>query len=180
MIALIAFATRHGSTEGVADRLGRGLRSSGIAAEVRPVAELTDLAGYDAVVLGSAVHNGRWLPEAREFALRNAATLRERPTWLFSVGTLGDQESMIAPAVARALRALRTETPEVTALRSAIHPREHRNFAGAIARGDWSRAGDVFLRVLGGHHGDHRNWPAIDAWAADIAARLTTASTGPG
>ena len=50
--------------------------------------------------------------------------------------------------------------------------RDHRNFAGAIKKGDWSRVGDVFLRVLGGRFGDYRDWADIDAWADAIAAGL--------
>ena len=75
------------------------------------------------------------------------------------------------------LRAMKKETPEITALRSAIHPREHRNFAGAVARTDWSAAGSAFLRIMGGRYGDHRNWRAIDDWAASIAADLAAVPT---
>jgi menaquinone-dependent protoporphyrinogen oxidase len=177
MIVLIAFATCHGSTQGVAERIGQRIQASGITAEVHPVSEVTDLGRYDAVVLGSAIHNMKWLPEASRFAQREAAALRERPTWLFSVSSIGDQESMLSPRVARVLRAMKKETPEITALRSAIHPHEHRNFAGAIARTDWSAAGSVFLRIMGGRYGDHRNWTAIDTWAASIAADLAAAPT---
>jgi hypothetical protein len=62
-------------------------------------------------------------------------------------------------------------------LRAAIQPREHRNFAGAIARSDWGAAGNAFLRIMGGRYGDHRNWPAIDDWATNIAAQLAAAKT---
>ena len=177
MIILIAFATCHGSTEGVAERIGQRIQASGINAEVHPVTEVTDPGRYDAVILGSAVHNMKWLPEASRFAQRNAALLQQRPTWLFSVSSIGDQESFISPRVARVLRAMKKETPEITALRSAIHPRGHRNFAGAIARADWSAAGSAFLRIMGGRYGDHRNWTAIDDWAARIAADLAAAPT---
>jgi menaquinone-dependent protoporphyrinogen IX oxidase len=34
---------------------------------------------YEAVVLGSAIHGGKWLPAARQFADQNPALLRERP-----------------------------------------------------------------------------------------------------
>lgn len=177
MIVLIAFATCHGSTQGVAERIGRRIQASGINAEVHPVSEVTDPGRYDAVILGSAIHNMKWLPEASRFAQRNAALLKKRPTWLFSVSSIGDQESFISPRVARVLRAMKKESPEITALGSAIEPREHRNFAGAIARTDWSAAGSAFLRIMGGRYGDHRNWTAIDDWAASIATDLAAAPT---
>ena len=116
-------------------------------------------------------------PEARQFADRNAAPLRERPVWLFSVSTLGDAESMFPPRVANRLRALRRETPELTQLRQLLHPREHRNFAGVITRSHWSATGRAFFLATGGHYGDHRNWPAIDVWADLIASRLGAKSS---
>jgi menaquinone-dependent protoporphyrinogen oxidase len=175
MRMLVAHASAHGSTQGIAERIARRLRAEGLDTDCRPADEVAVLAHYDAVVLGSAVHTMRWLPEARRFALDHAAELRTLPTWLFSVSSVGDQESMLAPGAARVLRSLRGETREIQALRAALRPREHRNFAGAIARGDWSTAGSVFLRLMGGRYGDHRNWPAIDAWAGDIAHQLRAA-----
>ena len=57
-------------------------------------------------------------------------------------------------------------------MRQLLHPREHRNFAGAIARSHWPATGRAFFRAAGGRYGDHRNWPAIDAWADLIASQL--------
>jgi len=171
---LVAYATCHGSTEGIAARIGHRLQAGGLEVDVRAVGEVDALDGYDAVVLGSAVHDMKWLPEARDFAQRHAIGLRQRATWLFTVSSVGDQESFLAPSVARVMRAMRKPPPEVAALRSAVRPRDHRNFAGAIARSDWSAAGDAFLRIMGGRYGDHRSWTAIDEWATSIAAQLTT------
>jgi menaquinone-dependent protoporphyrinogen oxidase len=79
--------------------------------------------------------------------------------------------------VANRLRALRKETPEVAEIRRLLHPREHRNFAGAITRSQWPATGRAFFRATGGRYGDHRNWPAIDAWADLIAAQLHVESS---
>ena len=173
----IAYATDHGSTRDVASRIADRLHQRGVNAEARAVADVPEVSRYEAVVLGSAIHGGKWLPPARQFADRNAAPLRERPVWLFSVSTLGDEESMFPPPVANRLRAWRKETSEVAGLRQLLHPREHRNFAGAIARSHWPATGRAFFRATGGRYGDHRNWPAIDAWADRIAAQLHVKSS---
>lgn len=170
MVVLIACATSRGSTRGVADRIADRLRQHGIAVEVRPMTDAVDVDVYEAVVLGSAVHGGKWLPEAHQFADRQTVILRHKPTWLFSVSTIGDQESMFAARVARRFRIMRRTTPEIAALQDAIHARGHRNFAGSIARADWPLRGRIFFRAMGGSYGDHRNWPAIDDWADTIAA----------
>lgn len=142
----------------------------------RPVSDVRDLGRYGAAVLGSAIHGGKWLPEAARFLDLHAAGLRELPVWLFSVSTLGDEESMFAPRAAKWLRALRKQTPEITRFRAAVCPREHRNFAGAIARSCWPASGRVFFRAMGGRYGDHRNWAAIEAWADRIAAQMLPAA----
>jgi menaquinone-dependent protoporphyrinogen oxidase len=177
MAVLVAYATDHGSTRGVADRIADRLRRRGFDAEARAAADVLDVSRYEAIVLGSAIHGGKWLPVARQFADRNAVPLRDRPVWLFSVSTLGDEESMFPPRVAARLRTWRKETPEVTEMRRLLHPREHRNFAGAITRSQWPASGRAFFRATGGRYGDYRNWPAIDAWADLIAAQLHVESS---
>jgi menaquinone-dependent protoporphyrinogen oxidase len=177
MVVLVAYATDHGSTRGIAARIADRLRERGLDATARAVTDVLEVAGYEAVILGSAIHGGKWLPEGRQFADRNAASLRERPVWLFSVSTVGDEESMFPPRVANRLRALRKETPEMTQMRMLLHPREHRNFAGAIDRSHWPATGRAFFLATGGHYGDHRNWPAIDAWADLIASQLGVKSS---
>jgi menaquinone-dependent protoporphyrinogen oxidase len=172
MTVLVAFATSRGSTQGIAERLAADLGGREVPAEARPVSASLNVAGYEAVILGSAVHGGRWLPEAKRFAAENAELLEQRPVWLFSVSTVGDHESMFPARVAQRLRAMRDEPEEVVALRAAIGPAEHRNFAGAVARTDWSASGRAFFRVMAGRYGDHRNWAAIDAWAGEIADEL--------
>lgn len=174
MVVLVAYATDHGSTRGVADRIADRLRQRGVDARACAVADVLEVSSCEAVVLGSAIHGGKWLPEARQFADRNAAPLREQPVWLFSVSTLGDEESMFPPRVANRLRALRKETPEMAEIRRLLHPRQHRNFAGAITRSHWPATGRAFFRATGGRYGDHRNWPAIDAWADLIAAQTSS------
>jgi hypothetical protein len=61
---------------------------------------------------------------------------------------------------------------EVAAFRKALHARDHPGFAGAIERSHWSLPGHLFVRALGGHYGDYRDWVEIDAWADGIAGQL--------
>lgn len=179
MAMLVAYATDHGSTRGVAARIAERLRSRGIAVDLRPMTEDVDVVGYQGAVLGSAVHGGKWLPDGKRFVDRNTPALRTRAVWLFSVSTLGDEESMFSARVSGRLRAMRKETAEISELRAALAPLEHRNFAGAIARSHWSASGRAFFRAMGGRYGDHRNWPAIDAWADTIAAHLVSCDSEP-
>src|SRR5581483_3904135 len=75
MSVLVTYATAFGSTREIAERVGEVIGKWVPSAVVRPVDEMDTVAGYDAIVVGSAVHNQVWQPEAREFVRRNAADL---------------------------------------------------------------------------------------------------------
>ena len=158
---LVGYATRTGTTTGVAQAIGEELASRGFTVDVKPVKERPDVAGYDAVVLGSAVNGAAWLPEAVEFAERSALTLKTLPTAIFSVHimNLGDDE-----------KAARKRSAYTKAVRKAVSPVAEAFFAGKgpdasdtslIAR--WA-----FKAFGGGGEGDCRDWDAIRAWAKSV------------
>lgn len=174
----VGYATAHGSTEGIARAIGERLTRAGLSADVRSVDEVEALDAYDAVVLGSAIHDRRWLPQAAAFVRRHTAALARRPVWLFSVSSVGDTNGFLGPGPTRLVQRVRRDTEELAAFRRAIGPRGHRNFAGAIERTHWNLAGDLFLRAFGGTYGDHRDWRDIDAWADGIARQLRGPEAG--
>jgi menaquinone-dependent protoporphyrinogen oxidase len=53
MKVLVDYASRHGSTAGIAERIAAGLREAGLSAEARPVADVDDVGSYEAVVVGA-------------------------------------------------------------------------------------------------------------------------------
>src|SRR5689334_2159240 len=89
MKVLIAVASKHGSTREIAEAIGEELRSAGLEVDLKNVADVVQLRGYVAAVLGSAIYAGNWLPEAKAFAQRFHAELGTLPVWLFSSGPLG-------------------------------------------------------------------------------------------
>jgi len=82
----VAYASKHGSTAEIAEAIGDELRAAGRTVDVRDAGEVTDLAGYDAVVLGSATYMRRWRREARRFLRHHASALADCPFWVFSSG----------------------------------------------------------------------------------------------
>jgi menaquinone-dependent protoporphyrinogen oxidase len=77
MSILVAYASKHGSTQGIAERIAEQLRQLGKQAEARPVRAVEDLGSYEALVIGSAVYYGSWLKEATEWVPR--APIRRSP-----------------------------------------------------------------------------------------------------
>ena len=55
MTVLVTAASRHGATREIAEAIGRTLVERGVAVDVTDPGEVSDLSGYEAVVLGSAV-----------------------------------------------------------------------------------------------------------------------------
>jgi len=160
---LVAYATRGGSTRGIAERIARQLEERGRAVELTAAGDVASLSRFEAVVLGSAVYDGRWLPEAAELAERNRGSLANRPVWMFSVGALSDHQ--LGSIVQRAPKGL-------PRLRDRIRPRGVRAFAGVndLTQPPWR--GRTLARLLGCRAGDNRDWAAIDAWGDEIATSL--------
>lgn len=159
MRALITAASRHGSTAEIADEIGRVLVSAGVAVEVIAPCAVDLLEGYDAVVIGSAVYYGRWLPEAVRLIDRNETTLRRMAVWLFSVGPLDNTTTSRPPT-------------QVAGLVRAVGAREHRTFAGVLARDRRGLLERLVASVVHSPCGDFRDWAAIRRWASAIAGEL--------
>lgn len=169
MEILVGYATAHGSTREIAERIAVVLRQSGIVAELRPLQAVGDLDRFDGLVLGSAVHNQKWLPEALQFIERQRGQFGRRPVWLFSVG--------IPAALPRAFRSMAMgEGPKIIApFRAAMNFRGHQLFSGVIQPDHLSRWGRIFFRACGCRYGDYCDWGRIEAWAAEIAADCVAA-----
>ncbi len=181
MKVLVAYATRHGATAGIAKHLAKVLGSAGSAVDVMPIGEVETVAGYDAFVVGSAAYMGHWLKEARQFVERHRPALEQHPVWLFSSGPIG--EETVDKHGRDVLDASRPV--EFGELAASIRPRDQRVFFGAFDAeaepiGVWERLGAPFLRMKSVREampsGDFRDWPAIEAWACEIAHELAPQS----
>ncbi|MGD9531450.1 flavodoxin domain-containing protein [Pseudonocardia sp.] len=179
MRILVAYAGVHGATRSIAERIADRLRRAGLDADLRPAHEVGSVAGHDAIVLGSAIHDGQWLPEAAELAGREAAALADHPAWLFSVGMVGDRSSSLPRPVARMLRS-RQPVPDAVAaaVRAGVLAGRHHRFTGVFLREHTGRNGALLYRAMGGRFGDHRDWDDVHGWADSIAAALVGERAG--
>jgi menaquinone-dependent protoporphyrinogen oxidase len=174
MTVLVAYASRHGATAGIAQRIAAALLEAGVPAEARPVQEVRDATAYDAFVVGSAAYMFHWLKEATRFVDRHRAVLATRPLWLFSSGPVGTE--LVDKDGKDVFVACRPR--EWEQLVPSLHPRGDRVFFGA-----WDPdappvgiAERIFRRLPVSRDlmpvGDFRDWPAIDSWAGEIATQL--------
>jgi menaquinone-dependent protoporphyrinogen oxidase len=161
MAVLVAYASKHGSTQGIAERIAEKLRQLGKEAEAQPLETVKDPRSYEALVIGSAVYYGSWLKDATEWVHRNRAILAQRPVWLFSVGPLGTE-----------VKDAEQQPKEMAEFQQSIRPRDQRIFFGALDHNRLSFPERMVLKAVRAPEGDFRDWEAIDAWAASIAQSL--------
>jgi menaquinone-dependent protoporphyrinogen oxidase len=174
MRVLVAYATRHGSTAEIAERIASRLAERGQTADAQPVEDVASIDGYDAVVLGGAAYMFHWLKPAVTFAKKNRKELAAHPVWLFSSGPLGTD--MVDKDGRDVLEASRPK--EFEDLTSLLHPRGEAVFFGAYdPNAQPVGLGERLVRHMPATReaipaGDFRDWDAIDTWADEIAGEL--------
>jgi menaquinone-dependent protoporphyrinogen oxidase len=165
---LVTYASRTGSTAGVAEAIGKTLSENGAQVEVRSMEDVKDLAPYRAVVAGSAIQGGQWLPEAMQFVQAHQASLAQKPFAAFLVCmTLTISNGKYRAQVADWLQPVRV----------LVKPVSEGFFAGALDISKVPSFSDRLkfrLSVVFGvwSEGDHRDWNAIRAWAESIRPLL--------
>ena len=160
-VVLVAYASNHGSTREVAEVISGSLEKAGLRAQARPVADVGDLDGYDAVVLGAPIYMGRWQRHAHSFLRHHRSALAERPLAVFALGPLHDDPKEWAEARAQLDTAL---------ARHDLEPRVVELFGGRI---DPSHLHFPFSKIPAG---DARDWSAITAWGEALPEALGLAS----
>lgn len=166
---LVTYASRSGSTAGVAEAIGQTLIGKGLQVDILPMQGVRDLEPYRAVVAGSAIRGQKWLLEAMQFMKEHRSELAHKPFAAFMV--------CITLSMANADQYLEGLKSWMSPVRALVPPVSEGYFAGAL---DFSRLPFSFnvlamrMVVLLGiwKQGDHRDWKTIQTWAASLPARL--------
>ncbi len=164
---VVVYASEFGSTGDVAEAIGAALREAGAAVDVRPVVDVNDLSRYDAAIIGSAIYNGRWLPEAENFVRFHAATLSRIPVAYFCVCATVREDTPENRAAARSfLDPVLAAVPEVKPVDIGV-------FAGRVETHGLPVPVRLRMRLTTTlRRGDYRDWAAIRAWATQVAPLL--------
>ncbi len=160
---LVAYATKMGVTKEIAETIGNVLSGAGLAVEVHDAQHVQSTAGFEAVVIGSAVYLARWRPEAVTLLERHADRVRTGtpvPTWLFHSGPAGPAAGspLSAPHRVRTLAVAIGAAPPMT-FGGRLEPETAKGFAARrMASGPLA--------------GDFRDFNQIRRWSEEIAAQL--------
>jgi menaquinone-dependent protoporphyrinogen oxidase len=155
---LIVYASKKGSTEQVARRIGEVLRAQGLTTAIEPARAVSDLSGFRAVLLGGSIYMGRWHHDASRFLRRFRRDLERVPFAVFALGP-GRNTSEDYEASRHQLDRALARYPEIEARTTAV-------FGGVI---DPEKLRFPFNHM---HEVDLRDWGAIRDWARRLPVEL--------
>jgi menaquinone-dependent protoporphyrinogen oxidase len=154
---LIGFISKTGTTEEIARRIGQILAERGAEIDVKPIASISDIAGYDRIVLGSPVNAMKVLPEFNVF-LNEKIVGRGVPVDLFIVSYLFEKgRKMLRKAILK----------DKERLRVLVKPESLEIFAGRLP-GPLPGAARFFFGTARDLPLDLRDWAKIEAWAHQL------------
>jgi menaquinone-dependent protoporphyrinogen oxidase len=175
MKVLVAFASKHGSTKGIAQFIGEKLRQHGLDVDILDVTQVQNPGAYNAFVIGSALYMGHWMKEAKQFLDRNKAILSTRPIWLFSSGPTGKERK---DSRGRDLLDASVSGPvDLEKIEKGLsHIMDHRVFFGAFDPKHLGFFSRQFFKSPtirnAAPTGDFRDWKEIEGWCVKITSSL--------
>lgn len=190
---LVAYATMAGSTAEVAQVVGEEIAGGGLQVDVLPLQEISDLAGYEAVVVGGPMILG-WHRAALRFLKRHRDAFQRIPLAVFvtamsltetgerSVGGVPvtvDEKLPKAPQQEGRLN-FRERYARLSnylqPILSAVHPAVPVSigvFGGRLEYGRLKWWAVLFaMLIVQAPAGERRNWEAIRSWAAGLPPAL--------
>lgn len=165
MRVLIVYASKYGSTGGVASAIAEVLTARGAIVDNHHANAAPGPDAYGAVVVGSGVYVGSWLKHGVRYVDTHAASLRQRPVWLFGVGPLGSDDPQPAG-----------DPEQAKGLVERVAARAYVTFAGALDRSRLSLVDRIVARAVKAPDGDFRDWAAIRSFAHAVADALEAAA----
>jgi menaquinone-dependent protoporphyrinogen oxidase len=160
---LVTYATRYGSTAGVAEAVGDELKAAGESVEIRLIADVGDLSAYRAVIIGSPIYMGKWLPESQLFVESHQQELRTMPVAYFAVGLT------VADANPESRKKAEAAMDQVRLL---VQPVDIGIFAGELDIQRLSFSDRAITTLIRARPGDFRDWDAIRSWARNVRSKL--------
>lgn len=164
---LVVYDTRHGSTSGVAAKIGNVLCELGSQVDIRLALNVDDISEYDAVVVGSAIYQFNWLLGSLSFLKKHTQTLSFIPVAYFIVcSALMEDTPENQEAVMVFVNPVLKKYPEIV-------PVDIGRFGGAVDFSKLNLFEKLVFRIVGiTESEDWRDWEKITAWAEKVDGLL--------
>jgi menaquinone-dependent protoporphyrinogen oxidase len=160
---LVAYATRSGSTAGIAQAVGRELEKTGTEVTAAEIKTIESPEGYAAVVIGGPLYIGSMDGAIKKFVAKYHEQLSKVPVAAFAVG-LAPKDPR-PEALGLAMEALKKAVMPLTPVSSAL-------FAGKLDPAKLNFLMRKFMEMAKIPSGDFRDWDAIAAWAKELPGLL--------
>ena len=159
---LVAFATRSGSTQEVAEAVAAALRDSGSRVDCQPLRGTKTVEGYDMVVVGAPLYMFKWHKDAFAFFSKHRQALEKLPVAVFALGPFHDEE--------KEWQAVRAQFDKELAKVPWFAPAAHEVFGGKFDPATLRFPMNLVPGLKKMPTSDVRNWDSIRTWAGALVS----------
>jgi len=164
---LVAYATRYGSTQEVAEAITAALRESGLEVDLKHLKNVKSLEGYGAVVMGAPLYMFRWHKDALGFLKRQREALGRLPAAVFALGPMNDVE--------KEWNDVRGQLDKALVKFPWFKPMAVEVFGGRFDPTTLRPPYSLLPAMKRLPASDIRDWEAIAAWAEELAIKFRSA-----
>ncbi|MGB9928247.1 MAG: flavodoxin domain-containing protein [Methanosarcina sp.] len=170
---LVAYATRYGSTQEVAQAIADTLRECGLEVDLEPMRKIKTLEGYTGVVFGAPLYIMHWNKDAHNFLSQHREALADKQVAVFALGALSNDEEEC--------KEVRAQLDKELAKYQWLKPVAVETFGGKYDSAKLHFLDKIIVSMPANplhkvQTIDVRDWTAIQAWAKSLAIRFKSAS----
>jgi menaquinone-dependent protoporphyrinogen oxidase len=163
---LVAYASVHGSTREIAEKIAATIREAGLEVDLQPIREARKLDGYRAVVLGAPLYMFHWHKDALRFLSQHRRVIEGGlEVAIFAGGPFatGDEKEW---------QEVRAQMDKELAKFPWLAPLAIEIVGGRFDPTSLCFPYNLIPALKQMEASDLRDWAAIQAWARDLAVKL--------
>jgi menaquinone-dependent protoporphyrinogen oxidase len=160
---LVTYATKAGSTAGVAQKIAEQLQQKQCTVDLMPVDQVKDLSPYQTIILGSGIRGGSFFTEANRFIEINKSTLARKNTHVFLVCLTMHQNTPENRRIAEGY---------LDPIHVYFRPKSEGLFGGVYYSANHNLMERLIMKAMNAPEGDFRHWNEIAVWVDQVAKTI--------